>query len=200
MKSVIQIFLALGVLLFSPIAVAEHHEANEAEVFDAGIAVGSAVPKLDGVALSVIGSDGKTTDFEALKGDNGAVVVFVRSADWCPYCKKQLIALESIAADLAAKGYPLIAISYDEPNKLAKFKAKRELSFALVSDAESANIKAFGLLNEKYDEDSRMHGIPHPAIFIIGGDGVVKAKLMEEGYKARPAPDAVMSAINSLED
>src|SRR5260221_1115100 len=37
---------------------------------------------------------GHERTFRSIVGPNGAVVVFFRSADWCPYCKTQLVELQ----------------------------------------------------------------------------------------------------------
>ncbi len=177
-------------------AYAEPPAEQANAVFDMGVKVGDTLPKVNGAVLSVVGSDGEHADFDSLKGNNGLVVAFVRSADWCPYCKKQMIDLETVAADLEAKGFPLVALSYDAPETLAKFKAKQELSYSLVSDTNSANIKAFDLLNDAYKEGSKAYGVPHPAVYIIDNEGVVKAKLMEEGFKNRPASEVVFQAVD----
>jgi len=38
---------------------------------------------------------GREQTLETLKGSKGTVLLFYRSADWCPYCKGQLIQLQS---------------------------------------------------------------------------------------------------------
>jgi hypothetical protein len=44
--------------------------------------------------------------------------------------------------------------------------------------------------------NKRMNGIPHPAIYIIGADGVVIEKLYEEGYRTRPPAELVIAAVD----
>ncbi|MFC7291505.1 peroxiredoxin family protein [Hirschia litorea] len=195
LASLLAVTSLLGGALSLP-AFAEHHAEQAPAVFDVGVKVGETIPMAEGGLLSVIGSDGEKADFDSLKGDKGLVVAFVRSADWCPYCKKQMIDLDAIAESVATQGYPLVAVSYDAPEKLAKFKMKNELSYTLASDTGSANIKAFGLLNDAYKEGSKAHGVPHPAVYIIDNEGVVKAKLMEEGFKNRPASEVVFQAVD----
>ncbi len=169
------------------------------ENHEIGLKVGDTIPTGEAAAKVVTGVDGATSTLEALKGTNGATFVFVRSADWCPFCKKQMKDMENVAAQLDELGYPLVAISYDAPETLAAFKEKQNLSYQLVSDTASANIKAFGLLNTKYEEGSKAYGIPHPAVLVVGSDNTVAVKLMEEGYKERPASEVVLSAVQSIQ-
>ncbi|ACT59931.1 peroxiredoxin family protein [Hirschia baltica] len=198
MKSVLGAVLTASLLLSAPLALAEDHKKKD-HVQEIGLAVGKAVPTVEDEAIGVVSSAGDVTSLPALMGEKGVTVAFVRSADWCPYCKKQMIDLDKIAPQLEKLGFPLVALSYDAPETLAKFKEKHELSYTFVSDTDSANIKAFGLLNEKYEVGSRAYGIPHPAVMVISSDNVIVEKLMEEGYKKRPASEAVLEAVQSVQ-
>lgn len=143
-------------------------------------------------------ADGTPADLSALAGTRGTVAVFFRSADWCPYCKKQLKELEAAKAPLADRGWSLIAISYDAPEKLARFAGKSDVSYPLLSDPNSDTIKAFNLLNTEMKPGARTYGVPHPAVVFVGADGAVKAVLREEGYKNRPTNEAVIEAADAL--
>lgn len=165
---------------------AEAERAAMAEEMRVGPVVGQPAP-----AVSVTGPKGEVR-FTDLAGEKGTVVAFFRSADWCPYCKKQLIDLKEAAAPLADDGWTLIGVSYDPPETLADFKAAKDLPYGLYSDVGSAAIDAFDLRNPGVPAGSRYDGIPHPAIIFIAADGTVKAVMREEGYKDRPAVDAIM--------
>ena len=158
-----------------------------------GPMVGSEAP-----AATVVTSGGETTTLSALAGENGTAVAFVRSLDWCPYCKKQAIELENAKAPLAEAGWSLVVLSYDAPETLADFADDKDLTYTLVSDEGSEVIRAYGLLNEEMKEGSRYWGIPHPAIVFVRTDGTVGAVLREEGYKDRPQVEAVTEAASLL--
>ena len=166
--------------------------AEAAEEMRVGPVVGQPAPE-----VSVVGPDGAVS-FMDIAGEKGTVIAFFRSAEWCPYCKKQLIDLEAAAAPLAEAGWTLAGVSYDSPEILAGFKAEKDLSYALYSDTGSAAIDAFRLRNHEMQPGSRYDGIPHPAIVFIGSDGVVKAVMREEGYKDRPAIEAVVGMAEAL--
>ena len=44
-------------------------------------------------AFSLPDQDGKVRSLQSLLGPKGALVLFYRSADWCPFCKAQLLEL-----------------------------------------------------------------------------------------------------------
>lgn len=43
--------------------------------------------------------------------------------------------------------------------------------------------------------DSLPHKLPHPTIFIIDANGIVRTILAEKGYKNRPSLDAILGTI-----
>lgn len=157
-----------------------------------GVAAGVQAP-------AITGSDqaGAAVSFASLKGENGLVIAFVRSADWCPFCQKQMQDLDTIADDLEARGFGLAALSYDSVEKLAKFSKAKGITYALVSDPQSKVIDAFGLRNMEMAGKARFDGIPHPAIYVIGADGKVLDKLYEEKYTKRPPTDLVLKAVDA---
>jgi len=167
-------------------------QAAMAEEMRVGPVVGQPAP-----VVSVVGTEGAVS-FTDLAGEKGTVVAFFRSADWCPFCKKQLIDLKEAAAPLAADGWTLVGVSYDSPETLADFKSAKELPYNLYSDTGSAAIDAFDLRNPDVPAGSRYDGIPHPAIVFIAADGTVKAVMREEGYKNRPAVDAILDMAAAL--
>lgn len=160
-----------------------------------GPEVGSAAPD-----VSLVRPDGTEVSLDALTGTNGVAISFVRSLDWCPYCQKQAAELEAANAPLEAAGWPLVLVSYDDTETLAEFAAKKELTYTLASDPDSAAIMAFGLLNEDMPKGSKYWGVPHPAIVFIDADGTVAAVLREEGYKDRPPVEVVTQTALDLNE
>ncbi len=161
--------------------------------FDIGPAVGSKAP-----ALHATDASGKAMTVKALAGKKGVVLMFFRSAKWCPYCQAQLLAMKAAPDALAARGYRLAAISYDAPAVLADFTAKRDINYVLLSDKGSTTIDAWALRDPQYKPDSIAFGVPMPGIFILAPDGTIRAKLAEQGYKTRPPLEAVLAAIDAL--
>ncbi|MEO1662349.1 MAG: redoxin domain-containing protein [Pseudomonadota bacterium] len=140
-------------------------------------------------------SAGVDVDLSGITGENGAVLVFSRSLDWCPFCKKQALELESVKADLETAGWTLNLITYDDPKVLASFAADNELTYTFLSDTNSATIDAFGLRNEDVKAGSRFDGIPHPAIVFIKSDGEVAGVQKEEGFRDRPPTEGIPQLV-----
>ena len=145
--------------------------------------------------LALKNQNGEVQSFEQIAGEKGVVLVFVRSADWCPFCQVQLLDLRDKGQEIEALGYNIVPISYDAPDVLKRFTSKYDYPYTMLSDQGSAAIKAFGILNEEFNPDHFAYGVPHPYVFIIGRNKVIQGRLSEEGYKDRPQVSAIVEKI-----
>lgn len=169
-------------------------------VFATGIAHAAEMPglKVGDVApdFTLASGTGEDVSLADLRANGPVVLVFVRSADWCPYCKRQLQELEANRAAIEATGAQLVGLSYDNVATQTKAVAQLGLTYPLLSDAGSKTIEAFGIL--KKDGRGKADGLPYPAIFVVDSDGVIKAKLMEEKYQDRPSQAVLDAALAGL--
>jgi peroxiredoxin len=90
---------------------------------------------------------GKTQTLDTLRGPKGTVLLFYRSADWCPYCKGQLIQLQAAKERFQKQGIGLAGISYDSVEILKYFADRRKIDFPLLSDPDSQIIRKYQVLN-----------------------------------------------------
>lgn len=169
-------FVAL--VLCSPLAAQD--QSRKIDLNQLGPRVSETVPD-----FKLQDGQGKWWTRDSILGSNGAMLVFSRSADWCPYCKTQIVELQSRLGELRAKGLALAVITYDSPAVLADFSKRRGITFPLLSDPGSQTIKAFGILNTTVDEKSTNYGIPFPGTFMVNRQGVVTARFFEDAYQER---------------
>ncbi|MEC7289267.1 MAG: peroxiredoxin family protein [Pseudomonadota bacterium] len=181
----IRALLTASVLAMSGTAAMADNQSDETSSMIC-VEAGTMAPDFAAVTAA-----GEAVDLASISGENGAVIVFSRSLDWCPYCKAQALELETVKADLEAVGWSLNLITYDAPETLAGFATDRGLTYTFLSDTDSAMIDAFGLRNTDVTAGSRFDGIPHPAIIYIKANGEVAGVQKEEGYKDRPATDGI---------
>jgi peroxiredoxin Q/BCP len=130
-------------------------------------------------------------------GAKGAMVVFSRSLDWCPYCKTQAIELQTRYSQLQAQGLGLAVITYDSPAVLADFARRRGITFPLLSDPGSQTIKGYGILNTTVAADTSNYGIPFPGTFLIDRDGRVTSRFFEESFQERNTVSTILVALGS---
>ena len=161
---------------------------------DFGPPVGIKAPDI-GTRLDQTGKPRTSAD---LMGRNGMVLMFVRSADWCPFCQAQLIDVNGGNAEIEKRGYRVAALSYDSPTILQAFASKRQIAFTFLSDPKSEAIDLYALRDPQYRPGSRAYGVPRPIIFVLDRNSTIKAKLFEESYKDRPPVSAILSTLDGL--
>ena len=101
--------------------------------------------------------------------------------------------MQDSAADLDARGIGLAAIGYDSPSTLKAFADARGITFPLLSDAGSATIKQYGLLNT--EATGRAAGIPYPGTFVLDARGIVTARSFEAAYQERASAAALLGTV-----
>lgn len=140
-----------------------------------------------------------------------AVIIFYRGG-WCPYCTRHLMALAEVEKEIIAAGYQIIAISPDKPSKIAETPNREKLNYTLLSDSKMEAAKAFGItfkvpdeLVAKYKNEYQIdiesasgenhHLLPHPAVFIVDRDGVIRFAHINEDYKVRLDPAEILKNL-----
>lgn len=141
-----------------------------------GPGVGAHIPE-----FQAADQDGHPQTFASVCGAKGAVIYFHRSADWCIYCRMQLVELEASRAALSRNGYGLVAVSYDKPEALKTFARQQALGFPLLSDPGSRIIRRFGLLDPAVAPDNPAYGVPLHGSLLVDERGVVRARFFETG-------------------
>jgi peroxiredoxin len=156
-----------------------------------GLALGTPAPD-----FTLKNSAGAEVSLQSLTKAGPVALVFYRSADWCPFCKKQLQALQADLKMIEMSGVRVVGLSYDAPATSAAAGAKLGLTFPLLSDPGSKVIDAFGIRNA--EAKGKAAGVAHPVVFIVDGKGVIRAKLARDGYKERPESAEIIAAVKGL--
>jgi peroxiredoxin len=108
------------------------------------------------------------------------------------------VQLIDVGDQFEAMGVNIAAMTYDSVEMLKSVEEDQGIEFSLLRDADITHVNALGILNEDYEPDSRAYGVPHPGIFLITPDGVIRHKFAEEGYRIRPDFDNVLEAAADL--
>lgn len=158
-----------------------------------GPQVGSRVPD-----FTLSDQTGQPRSLQSLMGPKGLMLVFSRSADWCPYCKTQLAELQARSAELRKEGFGLAAITYDPVSVLADFSKRRGVTFPLLSDPGSSTIKRYGIFNTTIPESNmQSYGIPFPGTFMVNSQGVVTSRFFEQAYQERSTVASIMARLGN---
>ncbi len=90
----------------------------------------------------------------------------------------------------------LVGISYDAPATSAAAVAKLGLTFPLLSDPGSKVIDAYGIRNA--EAKGKSAGVPHPVVFLVDRQGVIRVKLAREGYRDRPETAEIIAGVKRM--
>src|SRR5215469_3461943 len=143
--------------------------------------------------FSCVDQFGKTQTLETLRGRNGTVLLFYRSADWCPYCKGQLIQLQAAKERFEKQGLQVCGISYDNAEILKYFSGRRKIEFPLLSDPDSKIIRQYQVLNTEAVGPNA--GMARPGYFYIDSEGVIREKFFEAKYRERLTGNTLLSKL-----
>lgn len=159
-----------------------------------GPAVGERFPS----ALDLPDQAGVRRDLASLQGKNGVVLVFVRSADWCPFCMRQLADVNARLSRFEALGLAVVSVSVDAVAGVAKFHGEQKIGYTMLADVKGTVVQALGIRDPAYGPDSKIFGVPQPVIFVLDREQTVRAKFAERGYRDRPDLDRVLEQLAGL--
>jgi peroxiredoxin len=140
----------------------------------------------------------------------GPVGVTFHRGHWCPYCRININALARAQQKMASGGGQIVAIMPDRQQFVSELKSAGKVPFPILTDMDngyalSLNLAIWlGAEMQKMLEDVRdlpsFQGnnswvLPIPATFVVGQDGVIKARFVDPDYRKRMAIDDLLSAL-----
>lgn len=75
----------------------------------------------------------------------GAIVLYFYPADFTPGCTRQACVLRDLHAEIESAGLRVVGVSPQSAASHAKFKAKYNLPYVLLSDEQKTVIKMYGV-------------------------------------------------------
>jgi peroxiredoxin Q/BCP len=134
--------------------------------------------------------DGKTIALKDFKGKK--VVLYFYPKDDTSGCTKEACSFQENLPVVKKKGAVVLGVSADSAASHAKFAAKYELNFPLLSDEKREVLKAYGVWKEKSMYGRKYMGIERTT-FIIDEDGKIAqifSKVKVDGHT-----DEVLAAL-----
>ena len=139
----------------------------------------------------------------------GPVVVSFYHGGWCTFCRQNLRGLQRALDQVEAAGAALIAISPESPEELLATALDNELGFELLADTESRIARLYGLVHPKAQALTRLYesmglavpeaaistGLPLPATYVVGSNGLATFAFLEPDYSRRADPGNVLAAL-----
>lgn len=144
--------------------------------------------------------------------EQGPVVVMFFRGHWCPYCRLNVRAVIKAYDRIKATGANVVAIMPETQQYAAKFKADSDAPFPVLTDLDNGYALSLNLAIWLGAEIERLlhyldmpgfHGndawvLPIPATFVVGRDGMVKARFVDPDFRHRMAIEDLLAALKAL--
>jgi thioredoxin-dependent peroxiredoxin len=143
--------------------------------------------------FSLPDGEGKNVSLKDFKGKN--LVIYFYPKDDTPGCTKEACDFRDNLARLKKAGAAVVGVSRDQVKSHAKFAAKYDLPFPLLSDVEGGMLEAYGVWQKKSFMGKSFMGIVRTT-FLVDGNGVVRRAW--EKVKVEGHVDEVLDAIKEL--
>jgi peroxiredoxin Q/BCP len=120
--------------------------------------------------FTLIDDAGSPVTLSDLRGRT--VIVYFYPAAMTPGCTTQACDFTDSLDSLRARGYEVLGISPDKPEKLAKFRARDGLTITLLSDPDREVLTAYGAFGEKKLYGKVVQGVIRSTV-VVDPEGVV---------------------------
>src|SRR5438046_5232659 len=141
--------------------------------------------------------------------DHGPVAVMFYRGHWCPYCRLNVRAVIQAQDRIKALGAQTVAIMPETQAYTEKFKADGNAPFPVLTDLDNGYALSLNLaiwLGTEiqrllaYQDLAKFHGndgwmLPIPAVFVVGRDGLVKARFVDPDFRKRMEIDDLLEAL-----
>ncbi|MBS0249522.1 MAG: AhpC/TSA family protein [Proteobacteria bacterium] len=147
--------------------------------------------------------------------ESGPAVIAFHRGHWCPYCRISAASLAAIDGEVQRLGAQLIAITPETERFNAELQSAGGANFPILSDMDNGYALMLNLAFLVSDEKRRAMieagwdfspyqsntnwTLPVPATFIVGADGLVKARFIDPDYRKRMDTSAILDALRSLQ-
>ena len=129
----------------------------------------------------------------ALRGSK--VVLYFYPKDNTPGCTTEGLQFRDLYPKFREAGAEIVGVSRDSVRSHDNFKAKLELPFTLVSDADEAICAQFGAIKMKKMYGKEVRGIER-STFLIDANGVLRREW--RGVKVPGHVDEILAAVQAL--
>lgn len=124
--------------------------------------------------FTMLDQDGAQVALSDLRGQK--TILYFYPAAMTPGCTTQACDFRDSIGSLQGAGYRVVGVSRDEPSKLAEFRTRDGLSFALLSDPDHAVHSAYGVWGEKMNYGKIIEGVIR-STFVLDENGTITEAL-----------------------
>jgi len=141
----------------------------------------------------------------------GPVLLVFYRGQWCPFCNKELKALEDSLNLLVRKGVPLVAVTPELQENVSKTIAKTGATYPILHDEGLKIMKSYDVayavdstwtarylkfgVDVARNNGSNGNNLPVPAIYIIDRKGIIVYRFFEPDFRIRPSVAEMISHL-----
>lgn len=143
--------------------------------------------------------------------ERGPVAVMFFRGHWCPYCRLNVRAVVQALDRIEAMGARVVAIMPETQEYARQLKVDSGAPFPILTDLDNGYALSLNLaiwLGAEiqsllsYQDMAKFHGndgwmLPIPAVFVVGRDGIVKARFVDPDFRKRMEVDDLLAALES---
>ena len=144
--------------------------------------------------------------------DEGAVAITFHRGHWCPYCRININALAQAQKELAKGEGQIIGIMPDLQKLVAELKKQSNVPFTILSDMDNGYALSLNLtiwvgaelqrmlrdrVNIPAFQGNSSWMLPIPATFVVGRDGLIRARFIDPDYRKRMTITEMLAAMRS---
>ena len=145
--------------------------------------------------------------------EKGTLVLTFYRGTWCPFCMKDLQALQAALPDIEALGGALTAVSPQTAANGRKALRQNTISFPVLTDKGNDVAAAFGLRFRLPDEVAAIYKsfgndlalvngepswtLPMPARFVVGRDGIILHAEVNADHTVRSEPASLLPVLHA---
>jgi peroxiredoxin len=151
---------------------------------------------------------GRLVSLESLLS-KGPVAVMFHRGHWCPYCGLNVRAVVQAQDRIKALGGQTVAIMPETQEFTEKFKSDSNAPFPVLTDLDNGYALSLNLAIWLGTDIQQLlshldlpnfHGnagwvLPIPATFVVGRDGLVKARFVDPDFRKRMEIDDLIAAV-----
>jgi peroxiredoxin len=155
---------------------------------------------------------GRLVSLDNLLRDGPLAITFHRGHR-CPWCRISIRALVEVQGEIEAAGGHVVAIMPERQKFAAEFKSEAKSPFPVLTDLDNGYALALNLAiwlgPELAHELTAIGGtlpdyqgidiwmLPIPATFVVGRDGLVKARFVDPDFRRRMAVEDLVAALKA---
>ena len=156
---------------------------------------------------------GELVGLDDLLAKGPVVISFIRG-EWCTVCRSEVDGLREIYGKVRGAGAELAVITPEGGAQSAKLRREKGLPFDLLCDLDLGVSATYGLvfrlpdhmhatyvsidrdLPARYGHDGWL--LPMPATYVVDAGGIVRAAHVDVDYRRRMAPEAILTALETV--